>query len=148
MVSNSPPPVPAGRHVLAELTGCPPEVLNDLAGLEICFRKCAVEGGATLVSSHFHHFSPQGVSGVVVIAESHITVHTWPEHGYAAVDVFTCGHPEVAEAVMALIIAALHAETVHRTSFQRGPHATPAIIKECGHLAHPSSMPPHPCPKI
>jgi S-adenosylmethionine decarboxylase len=129
MVSNSPPPVPAGWHVLAELTGCPPEVLNDLAGLEICFRKCAVEGGATLVSSHFHHFSPQGVSGVVVIAESHVTVHTWPEHGYAAVDVFTCGHPEVAEAVMALIIAALHAETVHRTSFQRGPHTAPAEIR-------------------
>ena len=82
---------PAGRHVLAELTGCPAVVLNDPAGLEKCFRRCAEEGGATLVSSHFHHFSPQGVSGVVVIAESHVTVHTWPEHGYAAVDLFYCG---------------------------------------------------------
>jgi S-adenosylmethionine decarboxylase proenzyme len=123
---HSPPLLPPeGRHVLAEMTGCPPEVLNDVAGLETCFRNCAVEGGATLVSSHFHHFSPQGVSGVVVIAESHVTVHTWPEHGYAAVDVFTCGRPEVAETVMALIIDALHAENVHRTSFQRGPHAAP-----------------------
>lgn len=128
MVTHSPPPVPTGRHILAEMTGCPPEVLNDLAALESSFRECAVKGGATLVSSHFHHFSPQGVSGVVVIAESHITVHTWPEHGYAAVDVFTCGHPEVAEAIISLTITALRADTVHRTSFQRGPHAVPAEI--------------------
>ena len=81
-----------------------------------------------MVSSHFHHFSPQGVSGVVVIAESHVTVHTWPEHGYAAVDVFTCGRPEVAEAVMELIVTALRAETVHRTSFDRGPNAVPVAV--------------------
>ena len=117
---------PAGRHVLAELTGCPAVILNDPARLEKCFRRCAEDGGATLVSSHFHHFSPQGVSGVVVIAESHVTVHTWPEHGYAAVDVFTCGRPEIADAVMNLIIASLHADTVHRTSFERGPNAVPA----------------------
>lgn len=116
---------PAGRHVLAELTGCPAAVLNDPASLEICFRRCAEDGGATLVSSHFHHFAPQGVSGVVVIAESHLTVHTWPEHGYAAVDVFTCGKPEIAEAVMKLLVAAMHAKTVHQTSFERGPLAAP-----------------------
>ena len=47
--------------------------------------------GATVVSSHFHQFSPYGISGVVIIQESHLTLHTWPEYGYAAVDVFTCG---------------------------------------------------------
>ena len=125
MFRTTPSAPPAGRHVLAELTGCPAVFLNDPAGLEKCFRRCAEEGGATLVSSHFHHFSPQGVSGVVVIAESHITVHTWPEHGYAAVDVFTCGQPEIAEAVMNLIIALLCAEAVHRTSFERGPNTIP-----------------------
>lgn len=128
MVPTPPSKPPAGRHVLAELTGCPAAVLNDPAGLEKCFRHCAEKGGATLVSSHFHHFSPQGVSGVVVIAESHLTIHTWPEHGYAAVDVFTCGRPEIAEAIMALIISALRATTVHRTSFERGPNAIPAEI--------------------
>jgi S-adenosylmethionine decarboxylase len=128
MAAFSPPPAPTGRHVLAEMSGCPPEVLNDLTALEASFRKCAVDGGATVISAHFHPFSPQGVSGVVIIAESHITIHTWPEHGYAAVDVFTCGHPEVAEAVMALLITSLRAETVHRTSFQRGPHTAPAEI--------------------
>lgn len=51
----------------------------------------AKKAGATIISSSFHHFSPQGVSGVVVIAESHLAIHTWPEYGYAAVDVFTCG---------------------------------------------------------
>jgi S-adenosylmethionine decarboxylase len=122
------PSTPVGRHVLAELSGCPVVVLNDPIGLEKCFRRCAQEGGATLVSSHFHHFSPQGVSGVVVIAESHVTVHTWPEHGYAAVDVFTCGRPEVAETVIELIIASLSAVTVHRTSFERGPHSIPQRI--------------------
>ncbi|MEN9975212.1 MAG: Polyamine aminopropyltransferase [Verrucomicrobiota bacterium] len=121
MSPTTPSAAPAGRHVLAELTGCPATVLNDVAGLETGFRHCAQQGGATLISSHFHHFTPQGVSGVVVIAESHLTVHTWPEHGYAAVDVFTCGRPEVAESVMELIIASLQAVTVHRTSFDRGP---------------------------
>lgn len=128
MSHPTPLPAPEGRHVLAELTGCPPEVLDDVSGLEASFRRCAVEGGATLVSSHFHRFAPQGVSGVVVIAESHVTVHTWPEHGYAAVDVFTCGRPEVAEAVMARIITTLRAENVHRTSFRRGPDAVPAEL--------------------
>ena len=119
---------PAGRHVLAELTGCPHDVLDDAEALEVCFRDCAEKGGATLVSSHFHRFSPQGVSGVVVIAESHLTIHTWPEHGYAAVDVFTCGRPEIAEAIMALVIASLGAETVHRASFARGPDTVPAEL--------------------
>jgi len=122
-------PGPEGRHVLAEMTGCPSGLLNDVAGLEVCFRNCAVEGGVTVVSSHFHHFSPQGVSGVVVIAESHITVHTWPENGYAAVDVFTCGRPELAEAVMNLIVNALRAKNVHRTSFKRGPDAVPVEVR-------------------
>lgn len=117
--------LPAGRHVLAEMTGCPPDVLNDPGRLEPLFRACAEKGGATLVSSHFHQFSPQGVSGVVVIEESHVSVHTWPEHGYAAVDVFTCGRPEIAEAIMELIITALGATTVHRMSFQRGPDTVP-----------------------
>ena len=90
MAPTTPSTAPAGRHVLAELTGCSAVVLNDPASLENGFRRCAEEGGATLVSSHFHHFSPQGVSGVVVIAQSHVTVHTWPEHGYAAVDIFSC----------------------------------------------------------
>lgn len=82
---------PLGRHVLAEVYGCDFEILNNLSKVEEIMIKAAEEAGAEVRESVFHKFSPQGVSGVVVIAESHLTIHTWPEFGYAAVDVFTCG---------------------------------------------------------
>ncbi|MGI6318639.1 MAG: S-adenosylmethionine decarboxylase proenzyme [Firmicutes bacterium] len=80
-----------GRHVLAEFYGCSPEVLNDTEKIEKMMVDAALEAGAEVKEVIFHQFSPQGVSGVVVISESHLAVHTWPEFGYAAVDVFTCG---------------------------------------------------------
>ncbi|MGB9812294.1 MAG: adenosylmethionine decarboxylase [Thermovenabulum sp.] len=80
-----------GRHILAEIYDCDPFVLNDRDLIEDIMVKAALEAGAEVREVAFHKFSPQGVSGVVVISESHLTVHTWPELGYAAVDVFTCG---------------------------------------------------------
>lgn len=80
-----------GRHILAEFFDCQPEILNDAQLIEIYMKRAAIDCGATIVSSTFHTFNPHGVSGVVVIAESHLAIHTWPEYGYAAVDVFTCG---------------------------------------------------------
>jgi len=80
-----------GRHVLAEFYGCSPEVLNDTVQIEQMMVNAALEAGAEIREVVFHEFSPQGVSGVVVISESHLAIHTWPEFGYAAVDVFTCG---------------------------------------------------------
>ena len=80
-----------GRHLLLELKDCNKEVLDDLDFLRDCLNEAAVRCGATVVGESFYHFSPYGVSGVVNIAESHISIHTWPEFGYAAVDVFTCG---------------------------------------------------------
>jgi spermidine synthase len=80
-----------GRHVLAEFSGCSPEALNDLALVESAMVTAAKVAGATVLQSAFHHFSPFGVSGVVVIEESHLAIHTWPEYRYAAVDLFTCG---------------------------------------------------------
>ncbi|WP_054696672.1 adenosylmethionine decarboxylase [Syntrophomonas palmitatica] len=80
-----------GRHVLAELYGCKFEVLNDINRVEDIMVNAALEAGAEIREFVFHKFSPQGVSGVVVISESHLAIHTWPELGYAAVDVFTCG---------------------------------------------------------
>jgi S-adenosylmethionine decarboxylase len=80
-----------GRHVLAEVYGCQFEVLNDIAQVEDIMINAALEAGAEVREVVFHKFSPQGVSGVVVISESHLAIHTWPELGYAAVDVFTCG---------------------------------------------------------
>ena len=80
-----------GRHVLAEFFGCSFEVLNDLKKVEKTMVNAALEAGAEVREYVFHKFSPHGVSGVVVISESHLAIHTWPELGYAAVDVFTCG---------------------------------------------------------
>lgn len=80
-----------GRHILAEFYGCEFEKLNDPELLKRVALDAVAQSGATIVSHHFKTFSPQGVSGVIVIAESHLSFHTWPEHGYAAVDYFTCG---------------------------------------------------------
>ncbi len=92
-----------GRHILVELHDCDREALNDLDLIREVMLKAAVDCGAVVLGESFHRFSPQGVSGVVVIAESHISIHTWPEYGYAAADVFTCGttvNPEIAAQVL------------------------------------------------
>ncbi|MBF7084097.1 S-adenosylmethionine decarboxylase proenzyme [Desulfallas sp. Bu1-1] len=82
---------PLGRHVLAEIYGCEFDILNDINKVEKIMVNAALKAGAEVREYVFHKFSPQGVSGVVVISESHLAIHTWPELGYAAVDVFTCG---------------------------------------------------------
>ena len=92
-----------GKHLLLELKDCDPELLNDLDRLKALLKEAAVDCGAEVLGDSFHRFTPQGVSGVVIIAESHLFIHTWPEHGYAAVDVFTCGtrvKPEIAAEIL------------------------------------------------
>jgi S-adenosylmethionine decarboxylase len=83
---------PLGRHLLAEFIGCKGCNLDSVQQIKKEMENAALEAKATIVQSVFHHFSPFGVSGVVVISESHLAIHTWPEYGYAAVDVFTCGN--------------------------------------------------------
>ncbi len=80
-----------GRHLLVDFYDCDNSILDDVTDLEKRLVESAVQANSTVIKSVFHHYSPYGVSGVVVIAESDITIHTWPEYGYAAVDVFTCG---------------------------------------------------------
>lgn len=80
-----------GQHLLVELRKCCPKTLLDIGSIRSNMEVAAELMGATIVKSVFHHFSPWGVSGVVVIQESHLAIHTWPEFGYAALDVFTCG---------------------------------------------------------
>jgi S-adenosylmethionine decarboxylase len=80
-----------GRHLIVELSNCNRRILDDARLLEEYLNEAVRRSGATIVKSVFHRYNPQGVSGVVVIAESHISLHTWPEYGYAAVDFFTCG---------------------------------------------------------
>ena len=80
----------AGTHLLVDLWGA--TKLDDPAHIDAALREAALAAGATILHSHFHHFTPNGgVSGVVVLAESHISIHTWPERNFAAVDIFMCG---------------------------------------------------------
>jgi S-adenosylmethionine decarboxylase len=91
----------AGTHLIIDLWGA--ERLDDLPHIEETLRACVVAAGATLLHIHLHHFTPNmGVSGVAVLAESHISIHTWPENGYAALDVFMCGGAQPHETVEVL----------------------------------------------
>jgi S-adenosylmethionine decarboxylase len=82
----------AGVHLIVDLHGA--KRLNDIDHIEATLRRCVEAASATLLHIHLHHFQPSGVSGVAVLAESHISIHTWPEAGYAALDVFMCGSAE------------------------------------------------------
>lgn len=90
----------AGAHLIIDLYDA--ERLDDLAFMEETMRSCVEEAGATLLHIHLHPFEPTGVSGVAVLAESHISVHTWPEAGYAAFDVFMCGEAQPEKCVEVL----------------------------------------------
>lgn len=80
-----------GRHLIAEYYDCDRAIIDDVEAVAAHLRAAAEEVGATIVSEAFHRYAPQGVSGTLLIAESHLSVHTWPEVGYVAVDIFTCG---------------------------------------------------------
>ena len=80
-----------GRHFIVEMWGCAREVVNDPDTIMDILHKAANDSGATIIKSFFHQFSPMGVTGVAILAESHISIHTWPEEGYVAADIFTCG---------------------------------------------------------
>lgn len=106
------------RHLLVEYRGCAAETLDDLERVEALLVDAAEAARVTVVQTALHRFAPQGVSGVVIIEESHLSIHTWPEHGYAAVDFFTCGDgdPELAHDVLMRGLGAEQAQVmlVHR----------------------------------
>jgi len=80
-----------GRHLLIDFHGCAPALLDDPAHLEQALHEAALAAGATVLNATFHRFSPCGVTGVLLLQESHLAIHTWPERAFAAVDLFTCG---------------------------------------------------------
>jgi len=108
------------KHFIAELYDCDREILNDVSAVEQALLKGAEAAKATIVGHSFHHFSPHGVSGVVIIAESHISIHTWPEYGYAAVDIFTCGDLTDNDTAISMIRKELHAGRILATEMKRG----------------------------
>ncbi len=88
-----------GIHLLVELRDCNPKILKNLQKVQDALVTAAKKANATIIDVSFHEFNPFGISGMVIIAESHLSIHTWPEYGYAAVDIFTCGDtikPELA----------------------------------------------------
>ena len=107
----------AGTHLIIEVIGG--TGLDCVETVEAAFRRCVEACRATLLHIHLHKFSPQGVSGVAVLAESHISVHTWPEAGYGAFDVFMCGDAEPWRAVE-ILREAFDAEEVRTKALLRG----------------------------
>ena len=109
-----------GRHVILDLKQCPADILDDLPYIQSTLIEAATSIGATVVGETFHKFSPQGVTGVVAIAESHICIHTWPEFQFAAADIFTCGEGFDPHAAAQHIIAKLKAVDATITELERG----------------------------
>ncbi len=103
-----------GRHLLAEYRGCDPQVLDDVERVEALMQRAALAASAHILQSNFHRFSPQGVSGVIIVEESHLSIHTWPEACYAAVDFFSCGEadPRAAHLLLSRGFAAAQEELV------------------------------------
>jgi S-adenosylmethionine decarboxylase len=109
-----------GIHLLIELWSCNRQKLDNLDYLEKIMAQAAEIAGATVLKTAFQDFNPQGVSGVVVIAESHLTIHTWPELGYAAVDIFTCGSKVDPWKAAGFLRQELEAQEVEVRDFLRG----------------------------
>ena len=109
-----------GHHSLFDLHDCDPAKLADRAVVREALLGAIRAGGGTVVTDAFHQFSPHGVSGVVVITESHLTVHTWPERAFAAADLFTCGPTLNHAAVGRMVAAALGAQRTECRTVERG----------------------------
>lgn len=109
-----------GKHLLLELKDCNRETLDNLEALKSLLNQAARDAGAHVLGDSFHQFEPQGVSGVVVIAESHLFIHTWPEYGYAAVDIFTCGTTVQPGKAAQIIVKKLEAKNHSIIEMQRG----------------------------
>jgi S-adenosylmethionine decarboxylase len=108
-----------GQHLIADLHGG--AGLDDVARIERALRAAAGAAGATVIELRLHHFGPgSGVTGMALLAESHISIHTWPEHGYAAVDFFLCGTRHDLDAALAAVVDALRPISIEQQTIKRG----------------------------
>ncbi len=128
-----------GTHFLVEFYEGDPECLDNALLIETEMVKAAEMINATVISSHAHNFEPYGVSAVVIIAESHLTMHTWPEHRYAAVDLFICTEKKDPAIAFNHLQSILKAKKISVTEIKRG------IIQSNNSLtSHQKSIPEHP----
>ena len=109
-----------GKHLIIELFQCDRGILNDLRTLEYQLLEAVKLSGATIIQPFFHQFSPHGITGVVVVAESHFAIHTWPEYGYCALDIFTCGEQIKAHKALEYLKRNLKAVSVSVIETKRG----------------------------
>ncbi len=109
-----------GDHLLIELYDCDTNPINDVIKIEELMLEAVKISGATTLNSAFHKFSPHGVSGVVVISESHFSIHTWPEYGYCALDIFTCCNEIKSEKALDFLKEELRAGSISVTEVKRG----------------------------
>lgn len=109
-----------GSHLLVELRDCNRDILRNLGKVQDFMVSAAKEASATIVDVSFHEFNPFGISGMVIIAESHLSIHTWPEYGYAAVDIFTCGDVLKPEVIASELIEKFECENPSVVEMKRG----------------------------
>jgi len=109
-----------GRHLLLELFDCDLDAITNLESVKGTLVEAAKRAQATIVDVVFHEFNPFGISGVVVIAESHLSIHTWPEYRYAAVDIFSCGETLQPEVAASYLVEQFGAERTSVVEMQRG----------------------------
>lgn len=111
---------PIGHHYIAEASGCDPDIIGSVEKVQKILVKAAEIAGAHVWAVSFSRFPPNGVSGVVVISESHISTHTWPEYRYGALDIYTCGNSGDPEKAIAYAVKAFGATSSHITEITRG----------------------------
>ncbi|UJS17871.1 MAG: adenosylmethionine decarboxylase [Candidatus Jettenia sp.] len=109
-----------GRHIVLEMWGCCKDIIDDADGIQEILTKATEAMKATLVNVVCHRFSPYGVTGVAILAESHISIHTWPEYGYAATDIFICGNIIDPQNAASHIIQAFQAKETSTLELKRG----------------------------
>ena len=111
---------PVGEHYIVEASGCDPEIIGNVEKMQEILVNAAHKANVKIWAVSFHRFPPQGVSGVIVISESHISVHSWPEFGYVALDIYTCGEHSNPEAAVNYALQEFKAENVHISEITRG----------------------------
>ncbi len=109
-----------GEHYIVEASGCNPEIIGDIERVQHILVKAAEKANVRVWAVSFHRFPPNGVSGVIVISESHLSIHTWPEYGYAALDIYTCGEHSKPEEAVNYILEEFKASSVHISEITRG----------------------------
>ncbi len=109
-----------GTHIIAEFMGCSFETLDDHSALADLLRNAAHNANATVLNVSTHQFEPHGISGLVLLQESHISIHTWPEFGYAAIDIYTCGEHVSSQAAIDTLAAFFKPTDIKQIEIKRG----------------------------